>query len=291
MWQRFLRMLLLAAAAAQVGAFELRGAGRTSSGTKVLQPDVSTDAPKPRTAIFVGISSTLARTRDMVHKELTPLRVAAVVTTVALQLSPMRSSMEIWRNCDVKRYDGYPYFSVLTGAMQWCVYGASAAHFSGNWSFFTMVQANAPGVTFGIFYIAVFLRFVPSGDPRKAALLGYLKFLIALLALEVAGLVVLGSGAIWWLGLTGAIGSAQIALSPFKTLPEVVRTRSTKSWPVDLCLWSFIQSVCTGGFGVAASDPWVWVPNLIGVIGAGIQLILVAILAKEVSPNEKAPKE
>merc|ERR1719321_2378596 len=95
----------------------------------------------------------------------------------------------------------------------------------------------------------------------------------------MGSLIMFGKPAIFVFGILGAIGSAQIALSPFKTLGEVLQTRSTKSWPVDLCWWSFIQSAFTGGFGLAIGDPAIWVPNLIGVIAAGIQLMLVALFS------------
>jgi len=146
-------------------------------------------------------------------------------------------------------------------------------------TFFTMVEANGPGVFCGIFYVTVFLRCVKPGDARGTALRGYLLGGAALLFAEAVALLVLRGRAVFGLGLLGAIGSAQIALSPFKTLPEVLRTRSTRSWPVDLCLWSFIQSSATGSFGLAIQDAWILVPNLIGIVAAGLQLALIVMLS------------
>lgn len=223
--------------------------------------------------VEVGV---MARFRTTMHAWLHPLSAAAVLTTVALQLSPMPSSLEIRRERDVKRYDGYPYFSVLAGATQWCLYGSYTAYKTHDMNVLTMVAANAPGMFFGIFYITNYFRFVPVGDARGSALKGYLAFGFGLLMMELASCVFLGRGAVFWLGLLGSVGSAQIALSPFKTMPEVLRTQSTRSWPLDLCMWNLIQSLATGGFGVANDDPWVWVPNLIGVIAAVIQLSFIA---------------
>merc|ERR1719359_1851266 len=130
---------------------------------------------------------------------------------------------------------------------------------------------------FGIFYVSNFFRFVPADDARNAGLKRYLSVGLAVLLAELATCAMLGRGAVFWLGLLGAIGSAQIALSPFKTLPEVLRTRSTRSWPLDLCMWNLIQSWFTGSFGLANNDIWVWFPNLVGVIAAIIQLTLIAL--------------
>merc|ERR1719161_2319416 len=115
---------------------------------------------------------------------------------------------------------------------------------------------------------------------------------VGIVLAEIAAFVIFDKVAITWFGVLGAIGSAQIALSPFKTLPEVLSTKSTKSWPFDLCLWSFIQSTATGGFGFAIADPSIWVPNVIGVIAAGIQLTLFAMfretgVAKDATAMEK----
>lgn len=220
--------------------------------------------------------STGHRITAQLHQWLHPLSAAAVATTIALQLSGMPSSLEIQRARDVKRYDGYPYFAVLAGASQWCLYGSFTALVTHDATLWTMVAANGPGLLFGLFYVSTFLRFVPEGDKRRAALKGYLLFGAALLLVELASCAALGRRAVFGLGLLGSIGSAQIALSPFKTMPEVLATKSTRSWPLDLCLWNLIQSWATGGFGVANNDPWVWVPNLIGVIAAVIQLFFVA---------------
>lgn len=237
-------------------------------------------------------TNALLRIKQKLSPWLHHLQVSAVVTTVALQGSPMRSSLEIRRDADIKRYDGYPYFTVLAGALQWCIYGSTSAIFLKDSSFWTMVFANGPGIFLGIFYVCVFKRHCPKDDIRGPALDRYLMIGLCIMLAEAAAFIVFDKVAITWFGVLGAIGSAQIALSPFKTLPEVLRTKSTKSWPFDLCLWSFIQSTATGGFGFAIADPSIWVPNVIGVIAAGIQLILVAMyreisIAKDAATMEK----
>merc|ERR1719359_1435520 len=126
------------------------------------------------------LGSTIARFRTTMHAWLHPLSAAAVLTTVALQLSPMPSSLEIRRERDVKRYDGYPYFSVLAGATQWCLYGSYAAFTTHDMNLLTMVAANGPGVFLGLFYVSNFFRFVPAEDARNSALKKYLLFALAL---------------------------------------------------------------------------------------------------------------
>jgi len=214
------------------------------------------------------------------HPWLHSLSMGAIVTTIALQLSPMPSCLEIRREHNVKRYDGYPYFTVLAGATQWVIYGFAAAFFSWNPTFLTMCCANAPGVGFGVFYVTNFRHVCPKGDSRSAALDSYLLVGAVLLVCQALGLIAFGSHAVYYLGLLGSVGSAQIALSPYKTLPEVIKTQSTRSWPIDLCLWNFIQSMATGGFGFANNDPWVWVPNVIGVLAAIGQFVFIGMFWK-----------
>jgi len=276
---------LLVAGAAHTDA-QFRGAtvGKASSGQAVLQNEGTdhdhADHAHAAASELVQTTAELSagtRLKAKLHTWLRPLSAAAVLTTIALQMSPLPSSLEIKRERDVKRYDGYPYFSVLAGATQWCIYGSYAAYTSKDMNFLTMVAANGPGVLLGSFYITNFFRYVPVEDGRNAALKRYLTIGATLVLGEVACCVVYGAGAVFWLGLLGSIGSAQIAISPFKTLPEVLRTRSTRSWPLDLCMWNLIQSWFTGGFGLANNDIWVWMPNLIGVIAAIIQLSLVTM--------------
>lgn len=234
-------------------------------------------ADKAGAGLLQTEASTVSRIQSKMHQWLHTLSASAVVTTVALQMSPLPSSLEIKRERDIKRYDGYPYFAVLAGATQWCIYGSFAAFTSHDMNFLTMVAANGPGVFLGTFYCTNFFRFVPYDDPRNAALKRYLSIGAGLVLAQLLGCCFFGRSAVFWLGLLGAIGSAQIAVSPFKTLPEVIRTRSTRSWPLDLCMWNMIQSWCTGGFGFANNDPWVWVPNAIGVIAAFIQLAFIVL--------------
>jgi len=217
-----------------------------------------------------------SRVHEKLHEYIHPLSGAAVVSTVALQLSPLPSTLEIRRDKNVKRYDGYPYFAVLAGASQWCLYGAFAAMTLKNVNFLTMVAANGPGVVMGLFYISIYFGFVPKDDSRSVALKWYLAVGCLVFFSELIACHVLHGAAVFWLGLLGAVGSAQIALSPFGTLPEVLSTRSTRSWPLDLCFWNLIQSIATGCFGFANSDPWVWMPNAIGVTAAAIQFSLIA---------------
>lgn len=236
-------------------------------------------SPRQFERVEFGLLAVSTSIQQKLHDYLQPLSGAAVVTTIALQLSPLPSTMEIRRDNSVKRYDGYPYFSVLAGASQWCIYGAFSAWKLHDKTLLTMVAANGPGVVMGLFYIWSYFQYVPAEDPRRLSLKRYLQVGCILLCGEFAICYLFGRSAVFMLGLLGSVGSAQIALSPFKTLPEVLRTRSTRSWPLDLCLWNFIQSMATGGFGLANSDPWVWVPNAIGVLAAIVQLTLIVMYA------------
>lgn len=227
--------------------------------------------------------------QQRMHAWIRPLSLAAVLTTIALQASGMPSSFEIRKDRDVKRYDGYPYFTVLAMGVQWCIYGTCGA-LRGETTLLTMVEANLPGVVFGIFYCSNYLSFVPSGDERCKALKGYLKGLATLMVLEIIAFMCTPDRAVFYFGMIGSTFSAQVGVSPFKTLPEVLRTKSTRSWPLDLCFWNMVQSLATGGFGLANNDPWVLVPNVLGVIAAGVQFFLIALFWEQ-SSNESFAKK
>jgi len=246
------------------------------SNSTIEQPHAVQKNHEPLARMRLVLLNTSSRIHQKLHEYLHPLSGAAVVTTVALQLSPLPSTLEIRKEKNVKRYDGYPYFAVLAGASQWCLYGAFAAMSLNNANFLTMVAANGPGVVMGLFYISTYFSFVQKDDARSTALKRFLAVGCTLFVTELLACCALRGKAVFWLGLLGAVGSAQIALSPFGTLPEVLRTRSTQSWPLDLCFWNLIQSLATGGFGLANSDPWVWMPNAIGVLAAVAQFALIA---------------
>lgn len=217
-----------------------------------------------------------AEAEEDLRPRLSPLKLAAIVTTVILQLSGLRTILEIQRDRDVKRYDPYPFFAILAGATQWCLYGVAAAMATGDWTHITMDEANGPGLCFGVFYVTIFFRYCPQNDARRAALRNYLCVGAFLLCVQAIAYYMIRERAVWYLGLLGAVGSAQIAMSPLKTLPEVIRSQSTRSWPFDLCLMNFVQSAATGSFGLASSDAWVWMPNAVGLFCGAFQLVLCA---------------
>jgi len=240
---------------------------------KEAAPSASSQQTERAESVLRAVSSI----QQTLHYYLRPLQASAVVTTVALQMSPLPSVLEIRRDKSVKRYDGYPYFTVLAGATQWCIYGSFSAWQLQDMTLLTMVAANGPGIFMGLFYISSYFQYVSAEDARRSSLKRYLQVGCILLCVEFIVCHVVGRSAVFMLGMLGSVGSAQIALSPFKTLPEVLRTRSTKSWPLDLCLWNFVQSMATGGFGLANNDAYVWVPNAVGVIAAIVQLTLIVM--------------
>lgn len=60
-------------------------------------------------------------------------------------------------------------------------------------------------------------------------------------------------------------------------LMEVFRKRSTEMLPLPLILMSFLVSVQWFAFGVIADDAFLQIPNFLGAILSGTQLLLFCI--------------
>merc|ERR1719265_798343 len=108
----------------------------------------------------------------------------------------------------------------------------------------------------GVFYVWNYLRHVSQDDARHAELKQYLSFGLCILLIQLEICFLMGAHAVNYLGLAAAVAGVLSCSSPLSTLSEVFRTGSAESWPTDLVVASFLQSIIAFCFGIVADDVW-----------------------------------
>ncbi|XP_035792669.1 sugar transporter SWEET1-like [Anopheles albimanus] len=78
--------------------------------------------------------------------------------------------------------------------------------------------------------------------------------------------------------------------SPLSTLAHVIRTQNTDSLPFPIIVASFFVCLLWTGYGVLINDLYVQIPNLLGGILAGIQLMLYVIYPKAKASLSGGPR-
>lgn len=208
------------------------------------------------------------------------LKVSATAFNVLLQLSPLRLITEIRMHKSVLSYSPFPLIALTACGYQWSFYGFFAYTETANVGFLMLIYANILGLVLGLYYMLYFHFFADQASRNSI----YLQSagILAVFACEYVYCYSALSdinGSLFVAGLLSAAISILVSFSPMVSLPEAVRKHSIDSVPVDMCVASLISSVLWLFCGLLLGDPWVLIPNFIGVIFGFIQIAAIAYLS------------
>ena len=204
------------------------------------------------------------------------LKVFAIGSNIALQLSPLRLMMDIQLLKSVGDFSAFPLVALTACGFQWSFYGYYAYSVSENAGFLMLLYANILGLILGGYYLAIYHW---NDLKHSSSSLGnQIWILCALFAAEVtycqsgtdpqSGLLLSG--------VLSAILSILVSASPMVAIPKILLLKSTKTClPTDMVLASLLSSVLWLWCGYLLRDPWVWMPNLCGVIVGSVQVGII----------------
>jgi solute carrier family 50 (sugar transporter) len=202
------------------------------------------------------------------------LKLIAIGSNILLQLSPMRQVIDA-------KYSGaeiatFPLLALTACGYQWSYYGYFAYSITENPGFLMLVYANILGLVLGVYYL-----FMVRWNTKEGLLMPQVWVLTSIFLFEhiicnyfrnflaPSNLLILAGG------LSASV-SILVSVSPIVAIPELIRKRSTNSFPVDMCIASLLSSLLWLACGYLLRDPWVWLPNGIGVAVGSAQLAIVA---------------
>ncbi|XP_062074620.1 bidirectional sugar transporter SWEET4-like [Humulus lupulus] len=192
-------------------------------------------------------------------------------------LSPVPTFIRIWKKGAVEDYSAMPYLATLMSCMVWSLYGLPIVH-PGSTLVFTI---SASGVVIEAILVIVFLIFSDKKKRLKLVLLLFLELLIvALLATLSLTLAHSYKKRSLVVGLVGVFVSIVMYSSPLSIMKLVISTKSVEFMPFSLSLASFMNCLVWSTYALIRFDPFVFVPNGLGILFGVAQLILYAVYYK-----------
>eukprot|EP01137_Pigoraptor_chileana_P011960 Opistho-2@63637 len=195
-----------------------------------------------------------------------------VVVSVALSLSPMPSVLRIMRTGEgLGGLNPIPFPFLFSNALGWLAYGAVQHDIM-------IILPNVIGGILSLFYITVCAE---HGNQRER----FTNRIIAFSTLTILGtVVVLGmfvvKSAHTQLLMYGFTTNAILICfftSPLSGMVQVVRMRDASSISLPIAIASLVNCVLWVAYGVCKTDPFIYVPNGIGLASSILQLFLKMI--------------
>jgi hypothetical protein len=207
----------------------------------------------------------------------TVIKGLCVAGNVLVQVSPF-PQVQRWeqRGCTGES-DAAPYVSIAFGGWQWCFYGLFAWIVTARSGFLILVHSNCLGAVLGVYYVITFYRNCRS-ECSLATMHKYLSAVTSLALLQVCAMSVLpAERALFLTGLVSSFCSFIGATSVLVTLPQVIRTKDSRSIPGPYAVANLLSSGVWSLCGWILDDPMVMVPNMFSTCCAMTSLGLKAL--------------
>merc|ERR1740121_539432 len=202
------------------------------------------------------------------------VKALCIFGNVLWQVSPWPQVVRWNSRCCTGEADAAPYVSIAFGGWQWCSYGTLAYYLTKRSGFLILVHANLLGAMLGTWYVVSFYRNCRHDDAFET-LRRYLGTLIAVVLFQVLSVLVLPSvRALFLVGLVSSTCSFLGALAMLVPVPQVLRTKDSRSIPGPVVLAGFLCSIAWVACGILLSDPLVTGPNMFAGSACGLCLYL-----------------
>lgn len=208
-------------------------------------------------------------------------------TALVLFLSPVPTFIRIWKKRAVEQYSPIPYLATLLNCMMWVLYGLPVVHPHS----MLVITINGTGMAIQLTYVTLFLLYSVGAARRKVFLLlaGEVAFVgaVAVLVLTLAHTHERRSMVV---GLLCVLFGTGMYAAPLSVMKMVIQTKSVEYMPLFLSLASLVNGICWTAYALIRFDPYITIPNGLGVLFAVAQLVLYAIYYKSTQEIMEARK-
>ena len=196
---------------------------------------------------------------------------AGTLAAIGLFLAPVPTMLAILRRRSTEAFSCLPYAAAFLQCSVWVAYALVTPNR------LSPLVTNVAGVALESVYLLVFLP--NASDPTSARAVVFGAFGGAFLL--IAGVLVLTPHPSWSpaLGTVAAALNIVMYAAPLSVAMHVIRTRSVAHMPLLLTL---AQSACTASwlaYSMCVADAAIFVPNVVGVALAVVQLGVYASVA------------
>ncbi|PWA88812.1 SWEET sugar transporter [Artemisia annua] len=199
------------------------------------------------------------------------------VISVILFLSPVPTFYTIWKKKAVESFSPIPYLVTFVNCGLWVFYGLPLVHPHS----LLVTTTNGAGMVIESVYILIFIIY--SVRSKRIMVLWVLLAEVIFLAVLVIVVLTVTHSTNVRSAIVGGIaiaGNIAMYASPLSVWKMVITTKSVEYMPFLLSLFSFANGVCWFSFAFIRFDPYLAVPNGLGVLFGSIQLIIYACYYK-----------
>eukprot|EP00542_Grammatophora_oceanica_P000621 CAMPEP_0194065802 /NCGR_PEP_ID=MMETSP0009_2-20130614/85672_1 /TAXON_ID=210454 /ORGANISM="Grammatophora oceanica, Strain CCMP 410" /LENGTH=536 /DNA_ID=CAMNT_0038718689 /DNA_START=46 /DNA_END=1656 /DNA_ORIENTATION=- len=211
----------------------------------------------------------------------------APMASIALKLSPLPSILRISRERTTGGLPLLPYSAMATMTFSLVIYGLLVGDTR-------IVGTHGAGHILSLAYCATFGKHYDYGNaPEKKATAGKSSKILSALsggseiathfrwgtgiatALLVAVAVLGREAAAPVAGATSVVLSCLMYTGPLAALKEAIRSRSARNIPLPYAFASIVNAIAWTVYGFFRRHDWmVWAPGLIGIVSAGMQVVV-----------------
>ncbi|KAL6269894.1 hypothetical protein ACE6H2_026805 [Prunus campanulata] len=214
------------------------------------------------------------------------------VISFFLFTSPFPTFVKIIKQKSVGEFKADPYVATLLNCAMWCFYGMPFVHPDS----VLVITINGCGFVIELIYIAIFLTY--SSNAKRVSNTTK-KILIALLVEVIFFAVVVfvtlhffhtTKGRSMIIGILCIVCNIIMYASPLTIVKMVIKTKSVKYMPFTLSLANLCNGIVWLIYALIKFDPYILVPNGLGLISGLVQLILYATYYKTTNWDEEDEK-
>lgn len=211
------------------------------------------------------------------------------VISLFLFLSPVPTFIRIWKKGSVEQFSSTPYLATLINCMVWVIYGLPMVHPNST----LVVTINGTGTAIEVAYLTLFLIFCHEKRNRlKVLLIVVVEIIsIAIVTAVVLTLVHTTERRSMVVGIIAILFNIMMYASPLSVMKLVISTKSVEYMPFFLSLASFANGVAWTTYAFLPFDPFIAIPNGLGMLFSLAQLVLYATYYKSTKRIIAARKE
>lgn len=199
------------------------------------------------------------------------------VISLFLFLSPVPTFVRIWKKKSVEQYSAVPYLATLVNCLVWTLYGLPIVH-PGS---ILVVTINGSGTAIECAYIILFLIFSDKKKRLKVVLFVLLELIfIGVLTLLVLTVAHSHKKRSMIVGTICILFNIMMYASPLAVMKLVITTKSVEFMPFFLSLASLANGVAWTTYALIRFDPFITIPNGLGILFGVAQMILYATYYK-----------
>ena len=194
------------------------------------------------------------------------------ITSQLVFAAPIPTMLQFRRAQTTGEVSPVPYVAMTFNGILWCLYG---------WlrSDMTLIVANTSAAILGTLYSLTFARY----KPKSMSMLPYMTVVVCLLTAVITIVLMCDEhSAKQYIGLLGCTIGVTMFSGPLGAIRSIVRDKSTRSLPFAFTVASFLCCVAWSGYGwLVIDDAYIYVPNLLGLAAATVQLSLFLVYGVE----------